>query len=71
MFLYFMYIPDYIIMCFLKQACHLCKEPFKQFWEEDLEEWHYKDAVRTPDGLLYHEDCQKEAKDSEVCCMHR
>jgi len=48
------------------QACHLCGEVFEQFWEEDLEEWHFKDAVRTPDDSLYHTDCQKEAKDSEV-----
>lgn len=31
-----------------------------------MEEWHFKDAVRTSDGILYHGDCRKEAKDSEV-----
>ena len=44
----------------------MCGETFEQFWEEDLEEWHFKDAVRTSEGCLYHTDCQKEAKDSEV-----
>ena len=69
----FIFYVRYLIssIYFVKQACHLCGEPFEQFWEEDLEEWHYHDAVRTPDNLLYHVDCRKEAKDSEVCCMHR
>lgn len=48
------------------EACHLCGESFEQFWEEDLEEWHFKDAVRTSEGILYHGDCRREAKDSEV-----
>ena len=33
-------------LLFPMQACTICAEPFVQFWEEDLEEWHFRDAVR-------------------------
>jgi len=33
-------------------VCDICEEPFEQFWEEDLEEWHFKDAVRTEDSKV-------------------
>ena len=32
--------------------CDICEEPFEQFWEEDLEEWHFKDAVRAEDSKV-------------------
>ena len=35
------------------QICTHCHEPFEQFWEEDLEEWHWKDAMRTPEGKVH------------------
>ena len=32
--------------------CDICQEPFEQFWEEDLEEWHFKDAIRPGDSKV-------------------
>lgn len=32
--------------------CDICQEPFEQFWEEDLEEWHFKDAIRPGDNKV-------------------
>ena len=32
--------------------CDICQEPFEQFWEEDLEEWHFKDAIRAGDSKV-------------------
>ena len=26
--------------------CSICQEPLEQFWEENEEEWHFKDAMR-------------------------
>ena len=26
--------------------CELCQESFDQFWDEEEEEWHLKDAIR-------------------------
>ena len=37
---------------FLPKDCTICQEPFEQFWEEDLEEWHFKDAMRSDDGKV-------------------
>ena len=37
---------------FFLQVCDICEEPFEEFWEEDLEEWHFKDAVRTEDSKV-------------------
>eukprot|EP00731_Ephydatia_muelleri_P030647 Em0022g161a len=45
------------------EVCTSCDEPFEQFWEEDLEEWHFKDAIRMPDGRLYHIFCYKDVKE--------
>ena len=28
------------------QICDICRESFEQFWDEDHEAWHLKDAVR-------------------------
>ena len=28
------------------QVCAICGDPFEQFWDEDQEAWHLKDAIR-------------------------
>ena len=28
------------------QVCTICAEQFEQFWEEELEEWHFREAIR-------------------------
>ena len=34
------------------QMCATCEEVLEQFWEEDEEEWHFKEAVRSPGGQV-------------------
>ncbi|XP_019854910.1 PREDICTED: pre-mRNA cleavage complex 2 protein Pcf11-like [Amphimedon queenslandica] len=46
------------------QVCGVCHEQLEQFWEEDEEEWHFKDALRTGDGVLYHSYCYVDSKES-------
>ena len=28
----------------------VCNEPFEQFWKEDEESWHFRDAMRINPG---------------------
>ena len=42
--------------------CDICKEPFEQFWDEEEEEWHLRDAVRVEDKT-YHPLCYEDAKE--------
>ena len=28
------------------QVCAICGDPFEQFWDEEQEAWHLKDAIR-------------------------
>ncbi|XP_064404805.1 pre-mRNA cleavage complex 2 protein Pcf11-like isoform X2 [Halichondria panicea] len=49
------------------EVCTICQEPLEQFWEEDLEEWHYKDATRIQlSGKLYHTFCFQDAKEDDL-----
>lgn len=48
----------------LVQVCPICHEAFEQFWEEDHEEWHFKDAVRINE-IVYHVTCYEDAKESD------
>ena len=32
--------------------CSICQEPLEQFWEENEEEWHFKDAMRNDAGKV-------------------
>lgn len=29
------------------QVCVICGDPFEQFWDEEAEEWHLRDAIRS------------------------
>ena len=42
------------------QVCAVCHEPFEQFWEEDEEEWHFREAIRAPDNQLFHSYCYQD-----------
>ena len=44
------------------QACEICGEPFEQFWDEDEEEWHLKDALRIKERT-YHPVCYEDFKE--------
>ncbi|XP_078600723.1 uncharacterized protein LOC144875862 isoform X1 [Branchiostoma floridae x Branchiostoma japonicum] len=43
--------------------CDICQEPFEQFWDEDEEAWHLKDAVRV-NGKTYHPNCYEDYDES-------
>ncbi|XP_064636010.1 uncharacterized protein LOC135493085 [Lineus longissimus] len=42
-------------------VCEICADPFEQFWDEESEEWHLKDAIRV-EGKTYHPVCYEDAK---------
>jgi pre-mRNA cleavage complex 2 protein Pcf11 len=44
--------------------CEICHEQLEQFWEEDEEDWHFKDTIRSSDGMLYHTYCFVDSKES-------
>ena len=41
--------------------CAMCHEVFEQFYNEDKEEWHLKDAIRV-DEKTYHPICYEDFK---------
>ncbi|CEH13287.1 mRNA cleavage and polyadenylation factor I/II complex, subunit Pcf11 [Ceraceosorus bombacis] len=43
------------------RPCPICKELFKSEWNEDEEEWIWKDATKV-DGVYYHATCRYSAK---------
>jgi hypothetical protein len=43
--------------------CEICHEQLEQFWEEDEEDWHFKDTIRSSDGMLYHTYCFVDSKE--------
>ena len=46
----------------IDDSCYICKDPFEIFWNQDKEEWHFKDAVRV-DMRVYHPICFEDARD--------
>ena len=54
------YIYLYVYLLF--QLCAICHEPFEQFWDEELEEWHLRDAIRVNDQT-YHPICYEDHTD--------
>uniref|UniRef100_T1J1R3 CID domain-containing protein n=1 Tax=Strigamia maritima TaxID=126957 RepID=T1J1R3_STRMM len=42
-------------------VCAVCGESFEQFWDQDKEEWHLKDATRI-DGKTYHPICYEDIR---------
>ncbi|XP_019634316.1 PREDICTED: trichohyalin-like [Branchiostoma belcheri] len=43
--------------------CDICQEPFEQFWDEEEEAWHLKDAVRV-NGKTFHPNCYEDYDES-------
>lgn len=41
--------------------CVICKDPFEQFYDDDEEEWHLRDAIRI-ENKTYHPVCYEDAK---------
>ncbi|XP_061484930.1 pre-mRNA cleavage complex 2 protein Pcf11 [Rhineura floridana] len=38
------------------ESCEICQEQFEQYWDEEEEEWHLKNAIRV-DEKIYHPSC--------------
>ncbi|XP_052616791.1 pre-mRNA cleavage complex 2 protein Pcf11-like [Peromyscus californicus insignis] len=38
------------------ESCEICQEQFEQYWDEEEEEWHLKNAIGV-DGKIYHPSC--------------
>ncbi|XP_051881877.1 pre-mRNA cleavage complex 2 protein Pcf11 [Pristis pectinata] len=45
------------------EVCEICQEAFEQYWDEDEEEWHLKNAVRV-DSTTYHPACYEDYKNA-------
>ncbi|XP_067842368.1 pre-mRNA cleavage complex 2 protein Pcf11 [Heptranchias perlo] len=45
------------------EVCEICQEPFEQYWDEDEEEWHLKNAIRV-DSRTYHPACYEDYKNA-------
>ncbi|XP_067663698.1 uncharacterized protein [Haliotis asinina] len=42
--------------------CCICHDPFEQYWNEEAEDWHLRDAVRV-DKKTYHPVCFQDARE--------
>ncbi|XP_032878420.1 pre-mRNA cleavage complex 2 protein Pcf11 isoform X1 [Amblyraja radiata] len=45
------------------EICEICQEAFEQYWDEDEEEWHLKNALRV-DNTTYHPACYEDYKNA-------
>lgn len=43
----------------VENKCFICHEDLDQFFHEESEEWHLKDAVRY-EGITYHRLCYRD-----------
>ncbi|KFQ18966.1 Pre-mRNA cleavage complex 2 protein Pcf11, partial [Merops nubicus] len=41
------------------ESCEICQEQFEQYWDEEEEEWHLKNAIRV-DEKIYHPSCYED-----------
>ncbi|XP_074773842.1 pre-mRNA cleavage complex 2 protein Pcf11 isoform X4 [Athene noctua] len=41
------------------ESCEICREQFEQYWDEEEEEWHLKNAIRV-DEKIYHPSCYED-----------
>lgn len=45
-------------------SCEMCHELFEQFYNNEKDEWHFRDAIRVDDDKVYHPHCYQ---DLQVC----
>ncbi|XP_063287364.1 pre-mRNA cleavage complex 2 protein Pcf11 [Pelobates fuscus] len=45
------------------EICEICEEQFEQYWDEEEEEWHLKNAMRVNDKI-YHPSCYEDYKNT-------
>ncbi|XP_030055959.1 pre-mRNA cleavage complex 2 protein Pcf11 isoform X2 [Microcaecilia unicolor] len=41
------------------ESCDICQEQFEQYWDEEEEEWHLKNAIRVEEKI-YHPSCYED-----------
>ncbi|NXJ14190.1 PCF11 protein, partial [Odontophorus gujanensis] len=41
------------------ERCEICREQFEQYWDEEEEEWHLKNAIRRHEKI-YHPSCYED-----------
>lgn len=50
------------------RVCDMCQEKFEQFYHEETEEWHLRNAIRVEDKI-YHPLCYEDHKVKKEKCM--
>ncbi|XP_075707509.1 pre-mRNA cleavage complex 2 protein Pcf11 isoform X2 [Rhinoderma darwinii] len=45
------------------EICDICKEQFEQYWDEEEEEWHLKNAIRVSEKI-FHPSCYEDYKNT-------
>ncbi|XP_040282333.1 pre-mRNA cleavage complex 2 protein Pcf11 [Bufo bufo] len=45
------------------EICDICKEQFEQYWDEEEEEWHLKNAMRVNEKI-FHPSCYEDYKNT-------
>lgn len=45
------------------EICDICKEQFEQYWDEEEEEWHLKNAMRVSEKI-FHPSCYEDYKNT-------
>ncbi|MEE6524238.1 hypothetical protein FKM82_023593 [Ascaphus truei] len=45
------------------EICDICQEQFEQYWDEEEEEWHLKNAIRVNEKI-YHPSCYDDYKNT-------
>ncbi|XP_053312660.1 pre-mRNA cleavage complex 2 protein Pcf11 isoform X2 [Spea bombifrons] len=45
------------------ELCDICQEQFEQYWDEEEEEWHLRNAMRVNDKI-YHPSCYDDYKNT-------
>ena len=59
-----MNVQKQTILTNLFQACKTCGEKFEKSWDDDVEGWRLKDAIRC-NGRTYHPVCCDDANVSD------
>lgn len=44
------------------QLCNICHEVFEHYWDEELEEWHLREAIKV-NNKTYHPICYEDHTD--------
>ncbi|XP_052224670.1 uncharacterized protein LOC127840322 isoform X3 [Dreissena polymorpha] len=47
----------------VEDMCNICHEPFEQFWDEEVEEWRLRDAIKV-NNKTYHPICFEDHTDA-------